>query len=63
MFDRLDKSLERYDEINRLMSDPLVIADQQRFRELGRELSALEPIVKSYERYRKMQSDFKACLI
>ena len=59
MFDRLDKSLERYDEINRLMSDPLVIADQQRFRELGKELRALEPIVKSYERYRKMQSDFK----
>lgn len=59
MFDRLDKSLERYDELHKLLSDPVVINDQKRFRELGRELSALEPIVKSYERYKKMQSDFR----
>jgi len=59
MFDRLDKSLERYDEIHRLLSDPLVISDQQRFRELGKELRSLELIVKSYERYKKMQSDFR----
>ena len=58
MFDRLEKSLERYHEINRLLSDPLVITDQQRFRELGKELRTLESIVKAYERYRKMQSDF-----
>src|SRR3989304_6426646 len=59
MFDRLDKSLERYEEIRRLLSDPLVISDQQRFRELGKELRSLELIVKSYERYKKMQSDFR----
>lgn len=58
MFDRLEKSLERYEEVNALLSDPGVIADQQRFRELGRELRSLEPIVKAYERYKKMRSDF-----
>ncbi len=59
MFDRLEKSVERYNEINALMSDPAVIVDQQRFRELGKELSLLEPIIKSYERYKKMSSDFR----
>ncbi len=59
MFDRLDKTLERYDEVNRLLSDPAIISDQQRFRDLGKELRSLEAIVKSYERYKKMQSDFR----
>ena len=59
MFDRLEKSVERYHEINRLMSDPFVAADPRRSRDLGRELRALEPIVKAYERYRKIQQDFE----
>jgi peptide chain release factor 1 len=58
MFDRLEKSVERYDEINRLLSDPLIIGDQQRFRELGRELRSLEPIVKAYEKYKKSRADY-----
>ncbi len=58
MFDRLERSVERYDEINRLLSDPLVIADQQRFRELGRELRALEPIVKAYGKFKKIRADY-----
>lgn len=58
MFDRLEKSLERYDEIHRLLSDPAVIADQQRFRELGKELRSLEPVVKAYERFKKVRSDY-----
>lgn len=59
MFDRLEKTVERYNEISALLSDPGVIADQQRYRELGREARSLEQIVKAYERYKKMLSDFK----
>lgn len=58
MFDRLEKAVERVQELNRLMSEPAVIADNRRFRELGRELRSLEPIVRAYERYKKMQNDF-----
>lgn len=58
MFDRLEKSLERFEEIHRLLSDPGVIADQQRFRELGKELRTLEPIVRSFERFKKIRSDY-----
>ncbi len=58
MFDKLEKSVERFEEVHRLMSDPVVIADQQRFRELGKELRKLEAIVKSYTSYKKTQRDF-----
>ncbi|MBF8248638.1 MAG: Peptide chain release factor 1, partial [Bacteroidetes bacterium] len=59
MFDKLEKSVERYEEVHRLMSDPVVIANQQRFRELGRELRKLEAVVKSYMRYKKTERDFQ----
>lgn len=59
MFDRLEKTLERFQELNRLLSDPSILADQKRFRELGRERRMLEPIVKAYERYKKMRDDFE----
>jgi peptide chain release factor 1 len=59
MFDRLERSLERHAELQRLLSEPAVIADQQRFRELGKELRALEPIVRAYERFKKVRSDYE----
>ncbi|MGH2568661.1 MAG: peptide chain release factor 1 [Bacteroidota bacterium] len=58
MLEKLEKISERYDEVNRLLSDPAVIADQKRFRELGKELSTLEPIVKRTAVYRKALNDF-----
>lgn len=57
MFDKLDTIVERIAEINRLMADPTVIADQGRFRALGKELRKLEPIVLEYERYKKTKKE------
>jgi peptide chain release factor 1 len=59
MFDKLDKIIERVQEIQQLLSDPAIVADQKRFRELGKELRTLEPIVESYQRYKKASNDFK----
>jgi peptide chain release factor 1 len=59
MFDKLEKMIERVQELNRLMSDPAVITDHRRLRELGKELRALEPVVKAYEKYKKTRSDFE----
>ncbi len=57
MFDKLENILQRFAEINALMSDPAVIADQKRFRELGKEAHLLEQIVKTYEKYKKVKSN------
>jgi len=59
MFDKLDKIVERVQEIQQLLSDPAIVADQKRFRELGKELRTLEPIVESFQRYKKASNDFK----
>jgi len=40
-----------------LMSDPAVIADQQKSRELGKEFRSLEQIVKTGQRYKKIFND------
>jgi peptide chain release factor 1 len=57
MLDRLQKVRERYEELTRLLSDPAVTSNQQRFRELGKEHSDLSPLMKVYESYRKLKTD------
>ena len=42
---KLEALAERREEIERLLSDPGVIADADRFRKLSREFSQLEPVV------------------
>ena len=51
MKEKILKILERYDELNRLLSDPAILGDQRRSKELGRELRALEQIVERGKRY------------
>ena len=58
MFDKLEKIVERVLEIQQLLSEPSIVADQKRFRDLGRELRNLEPIVASYQRYKKANNDY-----
>ena len=57
MLDRLEKVKERYDEITALLSDPNVLSNQDRFRELSKEHSDLTPIIRAYDRYRKMKNE------
>ena len=41
----------RYVELGGLMSDPMIINDQNRFRECGREYAQIEPIVTCFKAY------------
>ena len=59
MLEKLEKIFARHDELNRLLSDPAVTADQQRFRDLGKELHQLESIVKTGLEYKKAFTDFQ----
>jgi peptide chain release factor 1 len=58
MFDNLEKVVARFNEVNDLLSTPEIIADQQKYRELGREQSKLTPIIKAYGIYKKAKGDF-----
>jgi len=53
MLERLQKVKERYEELTRLLSDPEVVGNQARFRDLSKEHSDLTPLIRVYERYRR----------
>lgn len=57
MFDRLEKSALRYEELMRLLADPEVIGNQERYRQLSKEHSDLTPIIQAYHKYKKAHAD------
>jgi peptide chain release factor 1 len=50
---RLEQVKERYEEVTRLLTDPDIVGNQERFRALSKEHSELMPLIRAYERYRK----------
>ena len=54
---KLENLQERYDEVGALLSDPEVIGDQSKFRDLSKEYAELEPVVKCFGRYRQLLDD------
>ncbi len=48
---KLEHLLERFQEIERLLSEASVITDQNQFKALSKEFSQLEPVAHCYERY------------
>ncbi len=52
MLERLAEIEARFEELNRLLADPEVVADHRRMNELARERSRLEQVVALFRRYR-----------
>jgi peptide chain release factor 1 len=48
---KLDKLVERHEEVSALLADPQIIANNDKFRELSMEYSRLEPVVSRYRDY------------
>jgi peptide chain release factor 1 len=57
---KLEKLVERFEELSGLLSDPRVIGEQNRFRDLSKEYAELEPVVRIYRRYRDASDDLDA---
>lgn len=57
ILEKLQHLSDRYEEVSALLSDPEVIAQQNRFRDLSREYAELEPVVKSYGDYQRVQAN------
>ncbi|KRM03424.1 peptide chain release factor 1 [Limosilactobacillus gastricus] len=54
VFDKLQAVVDRYEELNELISDPEVIADTQRFMKLSKEEGSLRETVEKYNRYKEV---------
>jgi peptide chain release factor 1 len=57
MIEKCDTIKKRVKEIGELMSDPDVLQDVKRTKELGRELKNLSPIAELYDEYLKVESN------
>src|ERR671935_3247637 len=60
MIDQLVEQIEgRFSELERLMSDPAVIADRERYAEVGREYRELEPAHELAREYAMLRDDLE----
>ncbi|AIT09380.1 peptide chain release factor 1 [Candidatus Francisella endociliophora] len=57
---KLQSLIERHEEVSALLSDADIISDQNKFRDLSREYSQLEPIVKAFKNYTQALEDKEA---
>ncbi len=53
MFDKLEDTLRRFEEVLRLLSEPSVVNDQKQFQKLMKEQNDLAPIVAAYKEYKE----------
>ena len=57
MIDRLERTVKRYEELQALISDPVVIRDQKRYRELRQEHASLAGLVEEYQKLRSIEDE------
>ncbi|KFZ36408.1 peptide chain release factor 1 [Shewanella mangrovi] len=56
---KLEGLVERYEEVQALLSDASVISDQDRFRGLSKEYAQLEDVVKGFSAFKQAQADLE----
>lgn len=57
---KLEALAERREELERLLSDPGVVADNERFRNYSREFSQLEPVATALAAEKQAKADLAA---
>ena len=59
MLEKLQEVEDRYKQLNKMLGDPEVIGDRERFRKVAKEQSDLEPVVKGYLEWRKVNDELE----
>ncbi len=59
MLNKLEEVVDRFREVEGLLSDPATMADQKKFRELTREHADLSEVVEVYGRYCRVRDDLE----
>ncbi len=57
MFEKLEVFEKKLESLNKDLCDPEIISNQNKYRELMKEQSALSPIVEKYKEYKKAKQD------
>ncbi|WP_394174720.1 peptide chain release factor 1 [Thalassotalea litorea] len=59
VYQKLEILVERFEEVQALLSDPDVISDQEKFRALSKEFSQLEEVTKVFNEYKQAQDNLE----
>ena len=59
MFQKLDDVEKRFEELNKKISDPEIIAKQSEWQKLMKEHAAIVDVVEKYREYKKAKADFE----
>jgi len=59
MFNNLEDVVDRFREVEGLLSDPAIISDQKRYRELAKEHADLSEVVAVYGKYKQVCGDIE----
>ena len=57
---RLERTVERFEEVGALLADPDVIGRQGQFRDLSMEYARLEPVAARFREFRRLEQDLQA---
>jgi peptide chain release factor 1 len=60
VYQKLEGLVERFEEVQALLSDPDTISDQEKFKTLSKEFSQLEEVTKVFGDYQQAQQDLAA---
>ena len=55
----LESTRDRFEELSGLLADPDTISNQNRFRDLSREYSRLEPIIALFREFETVEADLR----
>lgn len=58
VYHKLEILVERFEEVQALLSDPDTISNQEKFRELSKEFSQLEIVTNAFKSYQEAENDF-----
>lgn len=61
ILEKTAKTKDRYEELNKLVSDPDIIADNRQWKKLVKERSAIEDIALSHDRLQKLYDELEDC--
>ncbi|TKB45940.1 peptide chain release factor 1 [Thalassotalea mangrovi] len=59
VYQKLEGLVERFEEVQALLSDPEVISDQEKFRALSKEFSQLEEVTKVFNEFKQAQDNLE----
>lgn len=61
MFEKLNAAEEKYTELEKMIGDPELFADQEKFTKIMKEYKQLSPVISKFREYKKAENELSEC--